>query len=82
MADGVDAAVEAVQSAQPKLMLDRTAPETQGSELAIRDHAMLPSRQLGDEHPTWSAFCMHAMRNADHVGFRPPRGTQAYSQRK
>jgi hypothetical protein len=47
MADGVDAAVQAVEAAAGGAALDPGRAQAQAAQLVERHHTMLPRRQLG-----------------------------------
>jgi hypothetical protein len=67
VADGVDAAVYAMQATGPQPVLDRPSPEVKISKLPIRHHAVLSGGQIRHLNIRWVAFCMYAMRYASHL---------------
>jgi hypothetical protein len=69
-----------MQSPEADLMLNRPSAEPKQAEFGVVHDAELPGGEIRHRSDTWSAICMHVMRNADQVTGSPP--STPYSQRK
>ena len=61
MADGVDAAVQAVKAAGFETPVDLAPREPERKQLPTRDHAVLCAGECGDLAVTWTLFFIHML---------------------
>jgi hypothetical protein len=60
MAEGVDLAMDPIQTSAGEPVLNRSGPEARGEQLAPGDHAVLAIGYPRDRQ-TWVVWCMHAI---------------------
>ncbi|HWK18070.1 MAG TPA: hypothetical protein VNR66_11510 [Solirubrobacteraceae bacterium] len=61
VADGVDAAVEAVEATNSETPVDLAPGEPERKQLPTRGHAVLRASEFGDFAVTWTLFFIHMM---------------------
>jgi hypothetical protein len=72
--DGVDPSVKEVQPPDATAVRDRRAVQTCGEQLRLSDHAMLPSRQSGDQNVGCAEFVGIIATNTAHPVYVGPSG--------